>query len=145
MNSLSFESANCCLIVFLNSFGDSFVASGIRQGYCSSSTEPAGMLLLLYLAARLRLRFLPPATRQCNVYGDAHIALFLRSQKIPTKIKIKLALPPPLFHPPPPPLKTRNFMGMGFFSSTKNRKITGTHKIGADISGPRVAAEKLRI
>ena len=35
------------------------------------------------------------------------------SEKIPTPIKTKLVLPPPLQTPPPP--KTRNFMGVGVF------------------------------
>ena len=62
--------------------------------------------------------------------------------KIPTLIKLKLALPPPLSrNPTPPPPKRKNFMGMGFLSR-KNQKMPGAHKIGAAISGPRIAGGK---
>ena len=58
--------------------------------------------------------------------------------KIPTPIKIKLALPPP---PPKktqnPPLKGGILWAWGF-SSRKNPKMPGAHKIGAAISGPRI-------
>ena len=37
-----------------------------------------------------------------------------------------------------PPPKTRNFMDMEF-SRRKNAEILGAHKIGAAISGPRIA------
>ena len=33
-------------------------------------------------------------------------------------------------------------MGMGGFSSRKNQKMPGAHKIGAAISGPRIAGGK---
>ena len=65
--------------------------------------------------------------------------------KIPTPIKIKLAIPPPPLKkptPPPPPPKTRNFMGMGPATGVfqqKEPKMPGAHKIGAAVSGPRIA------
>ena len=59
--------------------------------------------------------------------------------KIPAPIKIKLALPPP---PPQktttPPLKGGILWAWGF-SSRKNPKMPGAHKIGAAISGSRIA------
>ena len=58
--------------------------------------------------------------------------------KIPTPIKIKLALPPLLKKPrTPPPLKGGILWAWGF-SSRKNQKMPGAHKIGAAISGPRI-------
>ena len=39
----------------------------------------------------------------------------------------------------PPPAKTRNCMDMEVFSFRKNTEILGVHKIGAAISGPRIA------
>ena len=60
-------------------------------------------------------------------------------------IKIKEALPPPPLlkaqNPPPPP-RGRNFMGMGVFQQ-KEQKIPGAHKLGAAISGPRIAGGKI--
>ena len=44
-------------------------------------------------------------------------------------------------HPPPPPYN-EYFMDMGV-SSSKNQKMPGTHKIGAAISGPRVAGGEI--
>ena len=65
-------------------------------------------------------------------------------RKIPVPIKIKSALLPPQTQntPPPPnpkhpPPQTRNFMDMGFLQ--KERIFPGAHKIGAAISGPRIA------
>ena len=52
-------------------------------------------------------------------------------RKIPAPIKIKSALPPPQTQTPPP--KTRNFMDI------KKAFFPGVHKIGAAISGPRIA------
>ena len=69
-------------------------------------------------------------------------------RKILAPIKIKSALPPP---PPaqkktnsvtPSPPKPRNFMGMGFYCR-KNAIFPGAHKIGAAISGPRIADKTL--
>ena len=66
-----------------------------------------------------------------------------RLRKIPTPIKIKLALPPhPSKRPNPPPPKTRILWAWGF-SSRKNQKMPGAHKIGAAISGPRIAGRKI--
>ena len=61
-------------------------------------------------------------------------AAFVR--KIRAPIKIKSALPPP----PPPKKKTQKgeFYGHGF-SYRKNAFFPGVHKIGAPISGPRIA------
>ena len=56
-------------------------------------------------------------------------------RKIRAPIKIKSALPPP---PPKPPLKKEEFYGHGF-SCRKNAFFPGVHKIGAAISGPRIA------
>ena len=58
--------------------------------------------------------------------------------KIPTPIKIKLALPPPPSGKTKnPPLKGGILWAWGF-SSRKNPKMPGAHKIGAAISGPRI-------
>ena len=63
------------------------------------------------------------------------------SQKNPHAHKNKIGtLPPPNPKPPPPP-KTRNFMDMGFFLQ-RERIFPGIHKIGAAISGPRIADKR---
>ena len=59
-------------------------------------------------------------------------------------IKIDLALLPKKPKITPPPAKTRNFMGMEV-SCRKHQKLPGAHKIGAAISGPRTADEKLNL
>ena len=51
------------------------------------------------------------------------------------KNKIGTSRPPP---PKSPPKKTRNFMGMELLLQ-KEQTIPGAHKIGAAISGPRIA------
>ena len=74
--------------------------------------------------------------------------------KIPTPIKIKLALPPahktkigtstpppPSKQKPNPPLK-RGILWAWGSSSRKNPKMSGAHKIGAVIFGPRIAGGK---
>ena len=67
-------------------------------------------------------------------------------------------LPPYVWHPPyhgptstplpknpePPPPTRRYFMGIGGFSSRKNQKIPGAHKIGEPFPAPELQAEKLR-
>ena len=53
------------------------------------------------------------------------------------KNKIGTSPPPPPSQNTPPP-KTRNFMDMGF-SCRENTFFPGVHKIGAAISGPRIA------
>ena len=64
-------------------------------------------------------------------------------RKIPAPIKIKSALPPPLSkkktQPPSPP--KRGVLWAWGFSSKESPKIPGAHKIGAAISGPRIAQE----
>ena len=63
--------------------------------------------------------------------------------KIPTPIKIKLALPPPPSKKTTtPPLKGGILWAWGF-SSRKNPKMPGAHKIGAAISAPELRAEIL--
>ena len=62
-----------------------------------------------------------------------------RVRKIRAPIKIKSALPPPPQTQIPPP-KTRTFMDMGFFLQ-KERIFPGVHKIGAAISGPKLAGK----
>ena len=62
-------------------------------------------------------------------------------RKIPAPVKIKSALPPPFqtqTQNTPPPPKTRNFMDMEGFPAERT-EILGAHKIGAAISGPRIA------
>ena len=54
-----------------------------------------------------------------------------------------MALPPQKKPKYPTPTKTRNSMGMEVFSCRKNAKIPGAHKIGAAISGPRIAGNKI--
>ena len=58
--------------------------------------------------------------------------------KIPTPVKIKLALPPPPSKKAQNPPQKEEFYGQGGFSSRKNQKMPGAHKIGAAISGPRI-------
>ena len=49
---------------------------------------------------------------------------------------------PPSQSPEPLPQK-KEFCGHGGFSSRKNQKTTGAHKIGAAISSPRIAGRKI--
>ena len=56
-------------------------------------------------------------------------------QKNPRAHKNKIGTPPP---PPNPPPKKGEFYGHGF-SCRKNAFFPGVHKIGAPISGPRIA------
>ena len=65
--------------------------------------------------------------------------------KIPALIKIKLALPPPPTKTPMTPPQNKEFYVHGGFSSGKNQKMSGAHKIGAAISGPRIAGVDMRI
>ena len=58
-------------------------------------------------------------------------------RKILAPIQIKSALPPPKKKPKYPPPKTRNFMDMAF--SCRKSAFFKAHKIGAAISGPRIA------
>ena len=68
----------------------------------------------------------------------AMVAASFLLEKIPTPIKTKLALPPPLLKKPnTPPLKGGILWAWGF-SSRKNPQMPGAHKIGAAISGPRI-------
>ena len=62
--------------------------------------------------------------------------------KIPTPIKIKLALPPPSKKNRKPPLKGGILWAL-WFSCRKNQKMPGAQKIGAAISGPRIAGGNL--
>ena len=63
--------------------------------------------------------------------------------KIPAPIKIKLALPPPPSRKTQhPPLEGGILWALGF-SSRKNQKMPGDHKIGSAISGPRIAGRKI--
>ena len=63
-------------------------------------------------------------------------------RKILAPIKIKSALPPPQKNPKypkyPPLPKNEEFYGHGFFLQS-GRIFPGVHKIGAAISGPRIA------
>ena len=56
-------------------------------------------------------------------------------------LKLKLALPPPPFRKTPTPPITRIFMGMGVFSSRKNKRRPGAHEIGAAMFGPELRAD----
>ena len=58
-----------------------------------------------------------------------------RIRKIRAPIKIKSALPPP----PKTPPQNAEFYGKNVFSCRKNAFSPGVHKIGAAISGPRIA------
>ena len=61
-------------------------------------------------------------------------------RKIPAPIKIKSALPPSPPNPQYlPPRKTRNFIDMEVFLQKKSRNSRRPYKIGAAISGPRIA------
>ena len=57
--------------------------------------------------------------------------------KIPAPIKIKSALPPQPKYPPPK--KIRNFMDKEVFLQKERRNSRRPYKIGAGISGPRIA------
>ena len=80
-------------------------------------------------------------SQKSTVELSAKIIFRLLIRKVPTPIKIKLALPPP---PPPskklprPPLKG-GILWAWRFSSRKSPKMPGAHKIGAASSGPRIA------
>ena len=70
-----------------------------------------------------------------NEIGMSDICFsYVRLRKILAPIKIKSALPPP---PPKPPLK-RGILWTWVFLQ-KERIFPGAHKIGAAISGPRIA------
>ena len=61
-------------------------------------------------------------------------------EKIPTPIKIELALPPPpLPRNPKHAAYKEDFYGYGGFPVDGTEKMPGAHQIGAAISGPRIA------
>ena len=60
-------------------------------------------------------------------------------RKIPAPIKMKSALPPPQTQNPPPPPPKRGILWTWRFSCRKKALFPGVHKIGAAISGPRMA------
>ena len=101
-------------------------------GTAGSSIFMALLLLLLVFALNgspLPAAQLPPCISTLIFF----FPFFFR--KIRAPIKIKSALPPP---PPRPPPKKEEFYGHGF-SCRKNAFFPGVHKIGAPISGPRIA------
>ena len=63
-------------------------------------------------------------------------------QKNPCAHKKIIGTSPPKKKPQIPPPKTRNFMDMAF-SCRKNAFFPGAHKIGAAISGPKIADKKI--
>ena len=65
-------------------------------------------------------------------------ALRLYVRKILAPIKIKSALPPPQTQNPPPRPQNEEFYGHGGFPAER-RHFPGVCKIGATISGPRIA------
>ena len=65
------------------------------------------------------------------------LARYQNIRRIRAPIKIKSALPPPNPKYPPPP-QNEEFYGHRF-SCRKNAFFPGVHKIGAAISGPRIA------
>ena len=67
-------------------------------------------------------------------FSEAESA-FVRKIRAPHKNKIGTPPPPP---PKPPPPKKEEFYGHRF-SCRKNAFFPGVHKIGAAISGPRIA------
>ena len=69
-------------------------------------------------------------------------SLFNRKNPHAHKNKISTSTPPLPKKTRPPPPKTRNFMGMGFCQQ-KEPKMPGAHKIGAAISGHRIAGRKI--
>ena len=61
------------------------------------------------------------------------------------RIKMKLELPPPpkkTQHPPPSP-KMRILWAWGYFQQKDPKEIPGAHEIGAAMSGPRIAGQKI--
>ena len=76
--------------------------------------------------------------------ADVHDPRASELRKIPAPIKIKLALAPPLSPPKNyPALLKQGLLWAWCFSSRRKQKIPGAHKIGAAVSGPRVAGGKI--
>ena len=61
------------------------------------------------------------------------------SEKSPRPLKIKLALPPPPSKRPQHPPKNEEFLILWGFPAERTKKCQAPHKIGAAISGPRIA------
>ena len=77
-----------------------------------------------------------------GVSSSLRLSCHRKSKKIPTPIKAKLAPPPPSKKPMTSPLKPGILWAWGF-SSRKNQKMPGAHKIGTAISGPRITGGKI--
>ena len=107
---------------------------------------------------RVRLRLRLPSQRQKSIaskierknskYAAIAIAATegaskIQLRKIPAPIKVKSALPPPEKNQNTPPAPKRGISWTWRFSCRKNTEILGTHKIGAAISGPRIADKNL--
>ena len=73
-----------------------------------------------------------------SLFSSPHTFFF---GKIPTPIKKNWHLHPPFQKTPTPPLNC-GILWAGEFSSRKNQKMPGAHKIGGAISGPRIAGGK---
>ena len=133
---------------------------GCRDRFCEgiswtpliSWTSSCGSLLFAQIHAQSCRHSRPSQTFEPKQFfmpifclrGETNMKLL---GKIPTPVKIKLALPPPLLNKPtthnPPPKKTEKILWAWGFSCRKNQKILGAHKIGAAISGPRIAGRKI--
>ena len=76
-----------------------------------------------------------PAKVRASYCGNPPLTNYPLVRKILAPIKIKSALPPPPPQNPKYPPQNAKFYGHGFFL----QKEPGAHKIGAAISGPRIA------
>ena len=115
------------------------VSATAQQWHSAPALIVCGACLSAYLLRCCR-RARVPVQRFTEASADLSLG-----RKIPAPMKVRLALP---LHPPPPKKlkippspQTRDFMGMAFLQ--KEPKIPVAQKIGAAISGPRIADEKV--
>ena len=87
-------------------------------------------MLVLTLENRVLRKRTPVATSKMCIALAA-------DQKNPRAHENKIGTPPPKPKIPPPP--KRGILWTWRFSCRKNAEILGVHKIGAAISGPRIA------
>ena len=126
-----------CLLAF-----DGFAAASDTN--CKQEMDILGPPPFLFLSGRVLPLLLLWSTRPssssleeallrcCDISSKA-------IRKIPAPTKINRHSPPPKTQniPPPPPSK-EEFYGHGFFPAERTH-FPGAHKIGAAISGPRIA------
>ena len=111
------------------------------QGLCLTSASPRSQKLPLWLsgseesAPQGRGSFVGGGPRPSKNKHQSGLVGVRHFQKNPRAHKNKIGTPPP---PPKTPAKKGEFYGHGF-SCRKNAFFPGVHKIGAPISGPRIA------